>query len=246
MGKKYKNPSIIEAFCEFQFEPDSPWDLTMPGLIYEEVKDTFPIRRPQTFLTGVISRDEKGIIQKIEPKEKMLFFHKDEKSLIQIAEHLLAINQLKPYSSWEEFFPLIKEGFNAYKKIATPKGIHRIGLKYINQIDVDKKSIEYEDYFLFGPHMGEGLPKNYNKFIVGIDFPKESTNDILRVTLKSFTPKRKGSISIIFDLDFFCTNSMPIDEDKIFGWINSAHNNIEKAFESCITDKVREILEEIK
>lgn len=30
MVRKYKNPPIIEALCEFQFGPDSSWDLAMP------------------------------------------------------------------------------------------------------------------------------------------------------------------------------------------------------------------------
>ncbi|MGQ0654564.1 MAG: TIGR04255 family protein [Betaproteobacteria bacterium] len=44
MPKKYKNPPIIEAICEFRFSETSPWDLTIPGLIYELVKDKFPKR----------------------------------------------------------------------------------------------------------------------------------------------------------------------------------------------------------
>ena len=38
---KICNPPIIEAICEFQLMPDSPWDLTIHGLIYETIKNTF-------------------------------------------------------------------------------------------------------------------------------------------------------------------------------------------------------------
>ena|SRR5215207_7513665 len=41
----YKDPPIIEALCEFQFVPSQPWDLTIPGLFYREVKSEFPKRR---------------------------------------------------------------------------------------------------------------------------------------------------------------------------------------------------------
>ena len=47
MGRRYKNPPIVEALCEFEFISSQPWDLTIPGLIYEKVKDEFPDKRQQ-------------------------------------------------------------------------------------------------------------------------------------------------------------------------------------------------------
>ena len=45
MSRRYKNSPIIEAICEFQFEENSEWDLTIPGLVYDRVQNEFPIRR---------------------------------------------------------------------------------------------------------------------------------------------------------------------------------------------------------
>jgi len=45
MGKKYKNPPIVEALCEFQFVPGQPWDITIAGMLYERIKDEFPIKQ---------------------------------------------------------------------------------------------------------------------------------------------------------------------------------------------------------
>jgi uncharacterized protein (TIGR04255 family) len=42
MPKKYEKPPIIEAVCEFRFSGKSKWDLTIPGLIYDSVKDEYP------------------------------------------------------------------------------------------------------------------------------------------------------------------------------------------------------------
>jgi uncharacterized protein (TIGR04255 family) len=36
MTKRYNNPPIIEALCEFQFDTDVSWDLTLIGLIYDK------------------------------------------------------------------------------------------------------------------------------------------------------------------------------------------------------------------
>lgn len=45
MGRKYRNPPLIEALCEFQFVPTQPWDLTIPGFFYEKVKNDFPAKQ---------------------------------------------------------------------------------------------------------------------------------------------------------------------------------------------------------
>jgi len=49
MGRKYANPSIVEAVCEFRLSPDTPWDLTVPGLVYEKVRSEFPHREQRLF-----------------------------------------------------------------------------------------------------------------------------------------------------------------------------------------------------
>ncbi|MGC8838175.1 MAG: hypothetical protein ACP5UM_07135 [Anaerolineae bacterium] len=41
MGRKYKDPPLMEAVCEFRLAADSPWDLTIPGLIYEKLYAAF-------------------------------------------------------------------------------------------------------------------------------------------------------------------------------------------------------------
>jgi hypothetical protein len=35
---------LIEALCEFQFA-DGEWDWTIPGLVYQQIKHEFPIKR---------------------------------------------------------------------------------------------------------------------------------------------------------------------------------------------------------
>ena len=56
MSRRYKNSPIIEAICEFQFEENSEWDLTVPGLVYDRVQNEFPIRRYAARVTMGVQR----------------------------------------------------------------------------------------------------------------------------------------------------------------------------------------------
>lgn len=39
--RQYRNLPIEEAVCEFRFAPGSAWNLTVPGLFYEKIKDFY-------------------------------------------------------------------------------------------------------------------------------------------------------------------------------------------------------------
>ncbi len=251
MGRRYKNPPIIEAVCEFRFERGSPWDLTIPGLIYEKVRDGFPKRKQAKQVQIEISAVTEGLEQQVTTTDRMRFLREDEKVLIQVGPDLLAVNHLKPYPSWREFQPLIEKGFKAYSETTNPKGIRRIGLRYINRIEIPNQG-ELKDYFSFypfiGKNWGEILPQKINSFISGIQIPYENSRDILRLKLGSARAETSDTSGVILDLDYFLAESedVPLDKKKVFEWINFAHNHIEEVFEACITDRLRQMFEEVK
>jgi len=39
---KYNNTPIIESLCEIKFSDDTKWDPTVPGLVFEGVKELYP------------------------------------------------------------------------------------------------------------------------------------------------------------------------------------------------------------
>ncbi|HID61454.1 MAG TPA: TIGR04255 family protein [Anaerolineae bacterium] len=245
MGRKYKNPPIVEALCEFQFESNSPWDLVMPGLIYEKVQDTFPRRRQAKQLTVDISASPEGIEQQVRTTDRMQFLREDEKVLIQVGPHFMAVNHLKPYPSWQEFLPLIKRGLRAYCDVASPRSIHRVGLRYINRIEVADQRIELEDYFEFRPFVGPNLPQDFGPFIVGIQVPYEGSRDILKLELTNASSEMPDTVAMILDFDYFLVKPGEVALNNVFEWLDIAHNRIEEAFEACITERLRQMFEEV-
>lgn len=238
MSEKYKFPPIVEAVCEFQFEPDSPWDLTMPGLIYAEVKDEFLKRKQVNVLSLAIG--PASVQQQLQPIERIQFLTEDEKSLIQVGPKLLSINRLAPYTSWEDFLPFIKKGLEAYKAVVNPKSIHRIGLRYINRIEIDADNTELKDYFEFRPFVGKNLPQDYGVFIVGIQAPYEDSRDILKLELTSAASEEPNKVAFVLDLDYFLVRPGAVSFDDVFDWVDRAHIHIEDVFKASITEKLKQ------
>jgi uncharacterized protein (TIGR04255 family) len=44
----YNNSPIIESICEFRFTEDTNWDITVPGLIFEDVRTEYPYKEQRT------------------------------------------------------------------------------------------------------------------------------------------------------------------------------------------------------
>lgn len=244
MSKQYKNPPLSEAVCEFQFGQDSPWDLTIPGLVYERVRETFPVRTQVARVMMGISANQGEIGQQIGTTPIMRFSSEDEKLIMQVGIHLLSINHLRPYSSWEQFFPLIMKSFETYREVANPKSIHRIGLRYVNTIEISGPAINLEDYFEFRPYIGPNLPKAIGPFMMGVQLLYEGSREVLNLQLASLAGLSTDVATIILDLDYFLAQPGSLTLDDVASWVNGAHAHIEEIFEACITNQLRQRFEE--
>lgn len=246
MSRKYRNPPIVEALCEFQFIPNQPWDMTIPGLLYEKINGEFPLKQQQMGFGIGFQPKEGGIEQKVEMSQRMQFYRSDKSALVQVGPDLLTINHLKSYPTWEAFKPLILKNLEIYQAIAKPKGFKRIGLRYINKISFDERPIELTDYFNYYAFIPTELPQMHEAINVRIEIPYEDGSDRLLLTLASMIPEKPDVLSLLLDLDYIMAVPERIPLDQASDWIEKAHTRVEKAFEACITDRCRILFGEEK
>ncbi|WP_366923607.1 TIGR04255 family protein [Metallumcola ferriviriculae] len=236
MIKKYNNAPITEALCEFSFASQQDWDWTIPGLIYERIKVDYPKKKQVQQHTVELNINEDGM-KNPSPVEigisKMQFFKEDESSLVQIAPNVLVINQLKPYPGWKVFKEQIDKMLSLYESVASPEGINKIGVRYINNFSFDE-DITISEYFNIKPSYP--LSRESKSFLMRNDLLYEECKSVLNLIMA----KKPDDKSIILDFNF-TTDQMNLDNAT--QWIEEAHYNIEEAFEACLTSNLREIIE---
>jgi uncharacterized protein (TIGR04255 family) len=249
MNKNYSNPPIVEVVCELRASPDSEWDITIPGMIFEKLRDDFPNKEQRIFQEFEQKQEINTIQQQIRSDERAIFFSGDRKTFIQIGNRLLAVNRLKPYISWNEFKPKIEKALNAFYKSTQINKFQRIGLRYINRIEIPGQEVKLENYFNFRPYVGDNLPKKLvSSFIVGCLFPFFDGRDICKIELSNVIPDNKDNSAFLLDIDYFyfLDHNSAILINEILEWIESAHQNIEEMFIACITDQLKESFQEAK
>lgn len=237
---KYGNPPLVEVVAEFRFTPSEPWDLTVPGLVYDHLRDQFPRKRLLKVLEGEAAAEASGIRQEFRLADRMQFLREDEKAFVQVGPDLLAVNHLAPYPTWEGFVPLVHRAFEAHLAVAKPKGLRRIGLRYVNQVAISGSPIELADYLNFRPFVGPGLPQVMSGFILGMQSPYEDGRDILRLQLTTGDTDTPDSVVVILDMDYFMARQEAVPIPETLGWIEIAHTRIQDVFEACLTDRLRQ------
>ena len=239
--RRYKNPPLDEAICEFRFESGSPWDVAVPGLLVERMSDDLPVRRQASTLETATRPVQDGIEQQVTPISWLQLWQEDEKATVQVAPNLLSVNRLAPYPGWENFLPLVEKSLSEYRAVANPKGFERITLRYINRISFEGV-MQLEDYFDFYPFVGQRLPQHLESFFVGAQVAFEGGRDVLQMQMSSLS----GAPSIVLDLLYFLRQPAVVEPEGIFEWIECAHERVEDAFEGCIKDPLRERFGEVK
>ena len=246
MKRKYPKPPIVEALIEFQFVPGQPWDITVPGLMYEKVRKEFPEKKERVEFIADIKALKDGVEPQISASQRMQFIRPDNSALLQISRNIFTVNHLKPYSTWEKFRPLILKNLDLYLGVVKPKGFKRLGLRYINKIEFENVPIELTDYFQYYPFIPEKIPQLHDQYNCQVEIPFNSRRDLLRLATGSTNPEAPNKIAILLDLDYIMMKPETVTIEEFPEWLENAHTVIEETFEACVTEKCRRLFGENK
>ena len=162
-----------------------------------------------------------------------------EDGLIVVAPNKLAISQYPPYPSWDGFNPIIQQAFNAYSMVAQPKGVERIGLRYINDITFELETVELGDYFEFFPKLGPNLPQDFTQLRMSLVISFNDNRDALRLQLLTSPEELDEHVRIRLDLDYYLLEPDAVPLERVSDWLQQAHDNLEEVFEGCLKEAVR-------
>jgi uncharacterized protein (TIGR04255 family) len=245
MGKLYANPPLVEALCEFRFEANQPWDWTIPGLVYDKIKTDFPKKRQQNILQLELRAEQEEVEQTVKGGvARMQFLRADEHAMIQIGPDLLVVNHLRPYPTWQIFSEMIANALITYRQVANPKSVRRIGLRYINRIEIPDPQVLIEDYLLAVPQVPNSVPQVFATWAQRVEIPYEQTGGMLILQSGILRKKEQVGTAFLLDLDFVTLQPASVNLDSAMTWVGQAHDEVEKTFEACVMDKARTLFKE--
>jgi uncharacterized protein (TIGR04255 family) len=240
----YQQPPITEAVIEIRFsEP-------MPTADLAKVSDTFKSTYPHEQIVTDVSvqlyfrHDTQNTAQaKAIEKRGHRRSSPDQTELVLLWPAIFVVSQLAPYPGWDVFFARFQRDWNTWKRAVSYKNISRIGVRYINRIDipVEGRPVTHEEEFLnVYVHMPDELQPLAAWAVQGqLRLP-----DIgCKLTLNSSVVPSPllGHVAFVLDQDIAKDDRPPQNDAEIYELINQIRDKKNSVFESCITDKARRL-----
>ena len=241
----YPNPPVVEALCEVFFASTS-WDDSTPDRFYEEFKEEFPKRQKRTFNEARVTVDNNEAVTEVIPLQTWdVFLTESEDQLIQISDKHISFNQLKPYRpflEWEDYF---HDALSTYHELTSPQVVERLGVRYINQIEISGRRITLEDYFTIFPVLPKGSGDVHGPFLIKCNIPQSAENYLLTLIFSTMEPDETiaDKQRFVLDLHEQVLIGKDFEDVDLESHIRIAHEDVVRAFEGSITDNLRKLFD---
>ena len=249
MRKQYKKPPLVEVFSEFFFQPEEgkEWDAFVTPSFYKKFEKRFPTRKLFNAVGIQVRVPDGRDLPEFQPfgppTPRHRFISADEKTLIQLGENLLVVNQLPPYYGWEKYEPVVVECFDQYLKLWKPSSVARAAVHYIDKVDLPVLETGLETYFNLLPSLPEFPDRPATNLAVSYEVPGASDGDILVGIMKQAPSANPEGMSFLFQWDYVATKGVPPQTDAIKKWVNDAHDFLSKVFLNTFTDECRKLFD---
>ena len=133
-------------------------NLTIPGRLHVKLKEEYSGKPQEQKVMGVSVNAQQGQRAKLsysEELEKVQLVTQNGKRIVAVGQDVLSIHMLRPYqdpqrpdhSGWDEFRDRIKQALNVYWEEVQPKGVLRVGIRYLNKIVIPEEAVEVCELF---------------------------------------------------------------------------------------------------
>lgn len=248
--RRYENPPIEEALCEFRFQPDQGWNLTVPGKLHVELGNEYTGRPQEQKVVNVTLNAQGGQPSRLSYEEgfaKTQLVTNDGKRQVGVGKDVLSVHMLRPYqdplypdqTGWDEFRPRIEKALDAYWKVMQPKGVNRIGLRYVNKIVIPQVAVRVEDYLKCALPEVAGLPDLQRSFVSRVEY--DYADGIRLVLSQGSILAPEAHVGFLLDLDVIWENPEGVARDEALSKVGDLRTREREAFETVITEKAREL-----
>ena len=152
-------------------------------------------------------------------------------------------SQLQPYKSWNEFFAEAMRLCEFYMEIARPTEMQRIGLRFINKIQLPPKEADFEKYIQPYPEPPFNLDFPFLSFFhhdtLAVPGHPYAIN-IIRTIQPAANPQIEG-IGLIVDIDAFTTQPLEIKDGVLEERLTELRWLKNKVFFGSVTDEAKKL-----
>ena len=243
--REYRTPPIAEALCELRFSAaPEKWNATIPGLYYEQVKNTYPVIVQQLMPGIQVANPGAGAQLTVAPVlTGAQFADENSASSVVISPENLAVTVAAPYPGWEEFLGRITSVTEAYTSLGLDAQVGRVGLRYVNHIRIEGDSVALDDYFVEPPITPESFPEHLTGVLARWESAYADDANLRLIYSFASVPTNDGVSQFVIDLDMFQLFPDPLPPMEALTHLTELKKRETAAFEAVIREPLREMFD---
>lgn len=247
----YKRPPITEAVIGIAFS--SPIDPSQLDSIANKFQATYPHKQQvSTFDLSVEinSTNPDANRANLKPTIGHRLSTDDQTQLLVLWPNSFTLSQLPPYQGWEAFIQRFEKDWGILKRTRGFQQISRIGVRYINRIDIpanladgeNETLVEHEQFLNIYPKLPDML-NPLDAYAVQASIYLKDINCQLTMNSASVPSPLLRHISFIIDIDIYSDKTVPQSDPQIMELLNRIRTKKNMIFESCISQPARELFQ---
>jgi len=220
---RLRKPPLIEAVFELRFSTETAYGL-IPGRMFDELREVFPQVEELPTATLPLDVPFPALV-------RHRFRSDDGSKLLQTGHGVLSVNHLA-YSQYNDLRGDVERVIEVVIKLALVKEVRRVGLRYINQMTLDRPWSSVTTLTDDVPEAVGSKIRN-RRFHYSLEYQPDRMN----MALANVTGD--GGEKLQVDLDFFREEvDLPqMQTQAILQWLDIAHERVYQAFMSLLTEE---------
>ena len=242
----YARPPITEAVIGITFS--SPMDTKQLASVNNALQKHYPHKQDVSNfddLSLVINTKEAGG-NKANLKMKLGYrlSTDDQTQLIVLWPNSFTLSQLAPYQGWGNFIERFERDWGTLKKILGFQQISRIGVRYINRIDIPASApvIEHEQFLNIYPKMPDIL-NPLEAYALQASVTLKDINCQLTINTASLPSPLLEHASFVIDADISSDKNPPQSDSDLIKLLNNIRTKKNQVFEACISQPARSLFQ---
>lgn len=153
-----------------------------------------------------------------------------------------SLSRLRPYQNWPSLRAEAERLWEVYQRIADPKSIERIAVRYINRLDLPLPLSDFREYVLTAPEIAPGLPQALSQFLMQLVIPSPEHEATAVVTETIDAPTGDAAVlPFILDIDVSRVGGLSPRDELLWDRFERLRDFKNEIFFKTITEKTKEL-----
>jgi uncharacterized protein (TIGR04255 family) len=241
-GRHYENAPIREAIIDIQI--DGAASIKLSALEKIDLRTQgYPERRNMVtgHFHGQLQAGEFTATAK-QDQSGYQFIGAEGKQLAGFRLDGFAFSRLAPYETWDSFRKEAWRLWEFYREATGPSAITRVGVRFVNQLDLPADLRDFRDYIRTYPELSSDLDQRLAGFFMQVQIPQPDIGAMLLLNQAMVPPPNPQTVSIILDIDIVKQGLKVLSNDEVWDIMEVLRVRKNLVFEACITNMTRELI----